>query len=130
MRTFGPAHSADQRGEILALIKELIAGAPHLVHVPARDYLLEPPGAVIIDEATYETPDGEIRVALSRPEFRPPFEWIGEVTSYINESEYFKHYLVRDDDVVLAQRRDLTVIDDTEARMLLSELELARKSLR
>ena len=129
MRTFGPALSAQQRSAILALVTELIEQAPELTHVPARDYLLEPPGAIVIDEAAYQTFKGEIRVALSRPGFRPPFEWAGEITSYINESDYFKHYLVRADDVVLAQRRVLTVIDAAEAKLILAELQLARDGL-
>ena len=69
--------------------------------------------------------DQRIRIGRTLDEARPPFEWVYEISSDMGESEYFKHYLVRESDIVLAQRKVLTVIDDEEAAILRADLEEA-----
>lgn len=86
--------------------------------------------AVVLTEGTLKLPNGEkIQIAVTRPEARPPFEWLVEITSLIDETDYFKHYLIRDNDIVLAHRRDLMPIDNEEAEVILADLETARMAL-
>ena len=72
---------------------------------------------------------GSISLAQSEPSAHPPFEWLVEVTSEIGDSNYLRHYLVRDNDMVLAHRKVLTEVDDDEARKLIADLELTFASL-
>jgi hypothetical protein len=85
---------------------------------------------VVLREVDIKLKDGQrLRVAQTTPEARPPFEWLMEITSDIGEADYFKHYLIRADDIVLAERKDLYPIDDTEAELILHDLAVARAAM-
>ena len=51
------------------------------------------------------------------------------MTSEINEGDYLKHYLIRDNDMVLAHRKVLTEVDNDEAELLIGDLEQTLASL-
>ncbi len=80
---------------------------------------------IVVKEIDLKWDGQRLRVGKTLDEARPPFEWIYEISSDMGESEYFKHYLVREHDIVLAQRKLLTVIDDEEAAILRADLEEA-----
>ena len=69
----------------------------------------------------------KFKLSVTQAKARPPFEWLIEISSDLGESEYFKHYLVRDNDIVLAQRKILTPIDIIEADIILADLAEARE---
>jgi hypothetical protein len=111
------------RTEILELAQEIFREAEPKRTVRARDFAMEEnPDQEVVDEVDLRHDHERLRIALTRPEARPPFEWLLEITSDIGESEYFKHYLIRDHDVVLAQRKVLTPVDAEEAALILSDL--------
>lgn len=129
MPEYGQPVKEELRQEVLNAIKQLIADCPTANKVTAEDYVLEPAEAVVIDHAVIHTDEGDIDLNVCRPEWYPPFEWLAEVTSDLPGTDYLKHYLVRDSDIVLAQRRELTVIDDAEAERILADLEIAAAAL-
>jgi hypothetical protein len=129
MPEFGQPVSEELRLEVLEAIKRLISDCPTANVVRADDYVLEPADAIVIDHAVIHTEDGDVDLNLCRPEWYPPFEWLAEVTSDLPGADYLKHYLIRDKDIVLAHRRDLTVIDDAEAELILADLQIAAVSL-
>jgi hypothetical protein len=123
MRDFGQPVGAEMRTEILELAQEIFREAEPKRTVRARDFAMEEnPDQEVVDEVDLRHDHERLRIALTRPEARPPFEWLLEITSDIGESEYFKHYLIRDHDVVLAQRKVLTPVDAEEAALILSDL--------
>ncbi len=114
------------RHEIVELAGAVFEAAPNRRQLKARDFMFEGEGnRVVAEEATLNTSEGRIRVAYSQPTERPPFEWQWEITSDIGEADFFKHYLVRDEDVVLAQKKVLTPINDFHADVLISDLRAA-----
>jgi hypothetical protein len=123
---FGRPISEFEQAEIAALTQQLFEQAPLGRELVAGDFLLEGnPARVVAREIDVQWPDGRVRVARSEQSERPPFEWNYEVTSDIGEVDYFKHYLVRDHDIVLAQRKILTPIDQDEAVVLRQDLRQA-----
>ena len=113
--------------EAAAALYELM---PDKKQTYGADLAMDDDGAVVITEGTVKLPGGEkLQIAVTRPEARPPFEWLMEITSLIDEADYFKHYLIRENDIVLAHRRDLKPIDDAEAQVILADLETARSAL-
>ena len=128
MREFGPAASpelnADIRREALSLFELMPDKKPVLGDALAMDEtdLLVLEVAEVLDEE-----GNKFKLSVTRPKARPPFEWLIEISSDLGESEYFKHYLVREDDIVLAQRKLLTLIDAAEAEIILADLAKARK---
>lgn len=129
MREFREPISSAKRQEVLDLVQDLVARAPGSRPVLAEEFVLEPPQAEVLDRADIATPEGNVRLHLCRPDWRPPFEWLAEITSDLPGADYLKHYLVRDQDIVLAHRRDLRVIDDDEAEVLLGDLQAAARAL-
>jgi hypothetical protein len=131
MRDFGPPIGQATYDAIRQAALELYEAIPQKREVPARAFAMEEePDRIVVTEADLRWPDGRVRVALTKPEARPPFEWLVEITSDVNEADYFKHYLVREDDIVLAQRKVLTPLDDQEAQTMLADLAAAREALK
>jgi hypothetical protein len=98
--------------------------------VRASDFAMEEnPDRVVVREVDLRNGDERLRVAVTDPGARPPFEWLLEITSDVGEADYFKHWLVREHDVVLAQRKVLTPVDDAEADLILSDLSTAKSWL-
>lgn len=130
MRTFAEPISAERRREIVAAAQAFFSEAHDRRNMLAEQFAMDgEPQRVVATEAEVRWPEGRMRVAHSKPEERPPFEWTYEITSDIGEADYFKHYLIRDNDIVLAQRKDLTVIDEQEAMVVLTDLADALKAL-
>lgn len=130
MREFSPPVSPELRARLLQLSEELLAAAPERKPILGGDLAMEEAELVIGERAKLEFPDGAtLEVALSRPEGRPPIEWLAEITSTIDEGDYFKHYLVRDDDLVMAHRKTIIDIDDEEARMVENELLMGLRAI-
>lgn len=132
MRPFGEGISDERRVQITAAAQRVFAAAPSRRMLLAGAFALDgDEDRVVATEAEVRWPEGRLRVAHSRPEERPPFEWVYEITSNIDEDavDYFKHYLIRDNDIVLAQRKVLTPIDDEEARIILDDLALAEAAI-
>ena len=125
MPEFGRPVSEELRVQVLDRIKQLVAESPSANAVTAEDYVLEPADAVVLDHALIQTDDGDVDLNVTRPGWCPPFEWLAEITSSLPGADYLKHYLVRDTDIVLAHRRELTVIDDAEAEAILADLQKA-----
>jgi hypothetical protein len=127
MREFGEPVGDDMREEIMKLAQKFYDTAPKRRDVTAEAFAMEgDPARVVVHEAEIKTKDGErMRVAATEPTARPPFEWLLEITSDVGEADYFKHYLIREHDVVLAQRKVLTPIDSAEADLVLEDLRTA-----
>jgi len=92
--------------------------------------MMEKPDEVVVYEATAKTPRGKLQIAATLPNARPPFDWLMEITSELGVADYFKHYLIRENDIVLAHRKTLTPIDDLEAKIILADLAAVKKSLK
>lgn len=124
MREFSPPVNPELRERILRLAAQVLDQAPERKPILGGDLAMDEDDLVIGERAKLEFPDGStLEVALSKPEGRPPIEWLAEITSTIDEGDYFKHYLVRDDDFVMAHRKTIIDIDDEEAQMVARELE-------
>lgn len=131
MREFGMPISPGTRDTLVELIDAVYRSVPAKRKVTAAEFSMDSlePGRVVVKEVEYKWDGERLRVAMSEPEVRPPFEWFYEVSSDVGESDYFKHYLVLEGEIVLAQRKVLTVIDDEEAAILRGDLEAALASL-
>ena len=93
------------------------------------DFVMEPGDQVVVQELDVMTEQGRFRIAATKPYARPPFEWFFEITSEINTGAAMRHYLVREEDIVTAERRTLTPIDAEEAALILSDFELVEATL-
>lgn len=130
MREFESPISADTRLTILRAAEALYNAAGNVRAIHASDMALELDGdPVVAHEVQIKWAEGRMRVAKTEAMARPPFEWVWEVTSNMGDTDYFKHYLIRDHDVVLAQRRVLTPIDEAEAKTVLDDLAEATAQL-
>jgi len=130
MREFGPEIDGSRREEIMRAAEIVFAEAAARRAARASEFELEISGdPVVVYEAQVRWPDGRMRVAKTSPAARPPFEWLIEITSNVNETDYFKHYLILENTVVLAQRKVLTPIDDQEAAVVLADLAVAKAHL-
>jgi hypothetical protein len=125
MRNFNPPVQLELRNEIINLVIQILLLAPKIKQQFGSDLAMDDEDEVVCEYTKIDMGDdiGVITVAKSKEYARPPFEWIVEVTSEIGESEYFRHYLIRDDDMVLAQRKVITEVDDEEARLLIIDLK-------
>ena len=127
MREFDTPISPARTAEITALIKELFELLPLRREVTGADYKMEPAERMVMEIGELKVKDGpRLRIGATEPSARPPFEWLYEVTSDVTPSDYFKHYLVMDDQIVLAHLKVLTPIDETEARIIASDLAEAK----
>jgi hypothetical protein len=124
MREFNPPVRAELRQAVIDLVEEILDLAPKIKWQHGRDLAMDDEEAVVSRSTRIDLGEevGEVTVAASEASARPPFEWLVEVTADINERGYLKHYLVRDNDVVLAHRKVLTEIDDAEAELLIADL--------
>lgn len=130
MRELGQPVGSEVRAEILALAEEIFDKATPKRTVLARDFAMEEdPDQEVVDEVDLRHEGERLRIAVTRAAARPPFEWLWEITSDIGETDYFKHYLIRDDDVVLAQRKVLTPLDAVEAEVVMGDLKTAQSWL-
>lgn len=130
MREFGVGISRERYAQVVEAAEAFFAAASAKRDVRASDFAMEMAGdPVVVHESEAKWPEGRMRVAKTVLEARPPFEWLIEITANIDEGDYFKHYLVREEDIVLAQRRVLTPIDDEEALIILEDMAEARGAL-
>ena len=130
MREFGRPINTTTRDQLLDLIIQAYSSVPAKREVTAGEFAMEDrPERIVVKEVEFKWDGQRLRVAMSEPAARPPFEWVYEVSSDVGESEYFKHYLVRNEDIVLAQRKVLTPIDDEEAAIMRDDLLAALASL-
>ena len=97
--------------------------------IPGSDFVMEPGDATVMQELDVMTDSGRFRLAATKASARPPFEWLFEITSEINTGAGIRHYLVRDADIVAAERRTLTPIEAEEAEIILSDLKLAEATI-
>ena len=128
MRDFGAPIGAQTYTEIAELAQTIFDSNEIKRAVKAADFAMEDnPDRVVVHEVDLRSEAGErLRVAKTEASARPPFEWLYEISSDIGEVDYFKHYLVREDDVVLAQRKVLTPIDQEEAELILADMRIAQ----
>lgn len=130
MREMLTKASMELENQIRAETEELLGAAKDKETVFGKSFAMDDETMEVLEEGTIKLESGEtLQIAKSRAEARPPFEWLYEITSKIDEGDYFKHYLIRDKDIVLARRRDLLPIDDAEAKVILADFAIARKAL-
>ncbi len=129
MRGFSGKLSKQLNSEIRRAVADIFPLFPTKKAYFGRDYAMDEADMLVVEAAEIKSEDGRFRLAYSLPESRPPFEWEYEITSEYNELDYFKHYLVRADDIVLALRKDLIPIDDQEARLILEDLQRAARAI-
>lgn len=130
MRTFGTRVSSEREERIRQEVQALFEAAPERRPHRGSEFALDNADDIVMYEVNISVGEGErYRVNISLPTSRPPFEWIMEITADVNMAGYIKHYLIRDDDIVLADRKVLTVIDDEEAEIMLADLAAARAAL-
>jgi hypothetical protein len=131
MREFDPPVSPELRQQIIDLVVEILERASKVKPLYGRDFAMDAADAYVGARANLDLGEeiGSISLAQAEPGTEPPFEWIVEVTSEIGESEYLRHYLVRENDVVLAHRKVLTEVDDKEATSLIDDLKMALATL-
>lgn len=125
MRKFTPPVSPELRQRIVDLVVQILNHAPKVKMQYGRDLAMDDANLVVSRTAKINLGEniGLISLAESEAAARPPFEWLVEVTSEIGEGDYLRHYLVRDDDMVLAHRKVLTEVDNEEAYLLIADLE-------
>ena len=111
------------REHLLDLAQKLLAGAAKVETIAAADYLLEPAASTAVELARWDLPAEQIEVAISRPEFQPPFEWVVEITVRHAAPEHLEHYLITATEVVSAKRRDLTPLTPAQMSSLAMRLE-------
>ncbi len=128
MREFGAPAGAKLRAEITAMVEAIFDEVEPKRAVTGADFAMdEQADMVVAREIELKDVRGQrLRIAATEASARPPFEWLYEITSDIGEADYFKHYLVRQDDIVLAQRKVLTPVDDAEAKAILNDLRTAQ----
>ncbi len=131
MRQFGPRASHDLEEQIRREAVELYDTVPEKRAVKGEAFAMDDAEQIVIYEVDIRLPEGQrLRIAMTEASARPPFEWLTEITSDIGEpGDYFKHYLIRDTDIMLAQRKELTPIDDQEAELILHDLAIGREGL-
>jgi len=130
MRELGTGIDRERYEQIVAAAEAFFVAAPNQRDVRASDFAMEVDGnPVVTRESEFKWAEGRMRVAKTVPSARPPFEWLMEITANIDEGDYFKHYLIREDDIVLAQRKLLTPIDEVEAKIMLEDLAMAQAEL-
>jgi CO/xanthine dehydrogenase Mo-binding subunit len=124
MREFGPMVGAPVRAQITELARSMFVAAEPKRAVTGAEFAMdEHADDVVVREAEWRGEGGQrLRIAATESTARPPFEWLYEITSDVGEADYFKHYLVREGDIVLAQRKVLTPIDEAEAAVILADL--------
>jgi hypothetical protein len=126
MREFGKNIDEQERAEIIRAARDVFDGSVKKRAARASEFALEIPGdPIMVNEVDVRWEEGRLRVAMTTEEAHPMFEWLIEITANMGEVDYFKHYLVLEDDVVLAQRKVLTPIDSEEAAVVLADLALA-----
>ena len=126
MREFGPMINAQTRDQIQKLAQQVYDQSEPKRAVTAGEFAMDGDPDIVVARQIDLKNDGErIRVAVTEESARPPFEWLLEITSDVGESEYFKHYLIREHDIMLAQRKVLTPVDDVEAEIILADLNRA-----
>jgi hypothetical protein len=131
MRDFGPTINPSEYQNLLGLAAKVYASVPAKRQVTAGEFAMEEnPERIVVKEVELKWDGERLRVAMSEPGARPPFEWLYEVSSDVGETDYFKHYLIRENDIVLAQRKVLTPIDAEEAEVLRADLQAALDSLK
>jgi len=131
MREFGPGIDRSRYTQIVEAAEAFFEAATSKRDVHASDFAMELDGdPVVTRESDVKWAEGRMRVAKTVSEARPPFEWLMEITANIDEGDYFKHYLIREEDIVLAQRRVLTPIDEVEAKIMLEDLAKAQAALK
>jgi|GEM_PF-1171584 len=130
MREFGPAITADMRQRIYHEAQALFELVPEKKPVLGDAFAMEDAvDQAVIYEVDVKLKDGQrLRVARTEATARPPFEWLVEITSDIGAADYFKHYLIREHDIMWAERKNLYPIDDAEARVILHDLQVAREA--
>lgn len=127
MRNFGMPVGPDVKERVAALAKSIFAAAEPKRAVTAREFAMEEqPDQVVAREVDLRSGANRLRIAATEPTARPPFQWLLEITSDVGEADYFKHYLIREDDIVLAQRKVLTPLDAEEAEVVLADLRAAQ----
>ena len=130
MRSFGIPVGPDVREHVAALAKSIFARAEPKRAVKAKEFAMdERPDQVVAREVDLRSGHNRLRIAATEPTARPPFQWLLEITSDVGEADYFKHYLIREDDIVLAQRKILTPLDAQEAEVVLADLQAAKSWL-
>lgn len=130
MREFGPMINAADRTRVRSLAQEIYDKVEPKRPVTAGEFAMDGDPDVIVARQVDLKNEGErMRVAMTEESARPPFEWLLEITSDIGESDYFKHYLVRDNDIMLAQRKVLTPVDAQEFELIMNDLNIARSWL-
>jgi len=130
MRQFGHPASATIQAAIRSAAAQLLTAAPVSRLAYGREFAMDDEDLAVMREVDLRWPDGQrFRIAETLPAARPPFEWLVEITSDLGESDYVKHYLIRDTDIMLAQRKVLTPVDDIEAQTVLADLAAAQASL-
>jgi hypothetical protein len=130
MRDFEGTVSAELAQRVRAAAKELFDLIKTKKPVLGSALAMEPADEVVLYEASVKTPLGNLQLAETLPAARPPFEWLMEITSDLGDGSYFKHYLIRENDIVLAHRKLLTPIDDVEANTILSDLAAAKQEIK
>jgi hypothetical protein len=127
MRNFGIPVGPDVRDRVAALAKSIFVAAEPKRDVTAKEFAMEEqPDQVVAREVDLRSGANRLRIAATEPTARPPFQWLLEITSDVGEADYFKHYLIREDDIVLAQRKVLTPLDAEEAEVVLADLHAAQ----
>jgi hypothetical protein len=131
MRDFTPPVAPSLRQRIAELVLTILERAPKVKSQYGRDLAMDQVDMLVSRSAKIDLGEdiGSISLAQSEASARPPFEWIVEVTSEIGESDYLRHYLIRENDMVLAHRKVLTEVDDREAEGLISDLTMTLATL-
>lgn len=130
MRTFGPRVSPEREARIRREVQEVYeAATDRREHLGAK-FAMDNADAVVMYEVNIPVGEGDrYRINASLPSSRPPFQWAMEITADLGQADYIKHYLIREDDIVFADRKVLTVIDEQEAEVMLNDLAATRAAL-
>lgn len=118
--------SSNDREKVRALAQEIYDKTEPKRPVTAGEFAMNgDPNVIVARQVDLKNEGERLRVAVTEKSARPPFEWLLEITSDVGESEYFKHYLIREADIMLAQRKVLTPVDAQEFELIMHDLNEA-----
>lgn len=97
---------------LLRLIIETLSANFATCKVYGSEFAMEPGDQLVGYRVKHNLPELWVRLDVSTASARPPFEWCGEIT--LDGPRGLEHWLIRETDVVRAQRKDLTPLSSNE----------------
>ncbi len=115
-------NSAKSYEEIIDHCQQLLKNSNSTRIINGDDLGEEFQGLEAYESADFNHPElGKIQINATRPEVRPPFEWLYEITVH---NDPYMHFLVREKgNIVETYGKNVLPVDDSSAAKLLTWLK-------